>query len=389
LCPEPSPLITMTAPALDGGIGRNLVNLSNEFFSLGFRVHVVADSLMGPYFGLFKKGIGIYSLRTSHTIVGLGQFSWYLHRHKPDVILTPVVRHTILALRGKSTTGARTRIFAQVHNTYSQTFALIREKKREKRIRLLKKYYPRCERIIAVSKGTAEDFCTLTGIPADKVIALHNPMTTDGIALLAKEDPGHPWFTRGSPPVILGVGRLTTAKNFSLLIRAFEIVRSKTPCRLLILGDGHLRGTLEEQAASSPFREDISLAGSKINPFAFMRRAAVFVMSSSWEGFGNVLVEAMATGTPVVSTDCPHGPREILADGKFGPLVPPDNPRELAGAILNQIHHPTSLELLREGAKPFSARAIAKKYLAVFGLPAQPASGIQDFLPTTNRGIQK
>ncbi|MBN2720894.1 MAG: glycosyltransferase [Proteobacteria bacterium] len=370
--PEPAPLITLTTPALGGGIGRNLVNLSNEFFSLGYRVHIVSDSLEGPFFDLLREGIGVYRLRTSHPLGGLSQFSWYLYCHKPKIILTPVVRHTILALRGKHITGSEARIFAQVHNTYSQTFALLKESKRKKRIRLLKKYYPRCERIIAVSKGTAKDFISLTGIPKEKIVALHNPMTTDDITLLAEEDPGHPWFAGSSPPVILGVGRLTTAKNFSLLIRAFEMVRSQRPCRLLILGDGHLRGTLEEQAASSPFRDDISLAGSRINPFAFMRRAAVFVMSSSWEGFGNVLVEAMATGTPVVSTDCPHGPREILDNGKYGPLVPTEEPGLLAKAILDQLSNPTPPDVLREGAQRFNARTIAKNYLEVFGLLAGP-----------------
>jgi glycosyltransferase involved in cell wall biosynthesis len=247
-------------------------------------------------------------------------------------------------------------------------FKSLNPRKRSRRIKLLKKYYPRCDTIFAVSNGVARDFCTLTSISMDHLTTIYNPMTTDTIKTLAGEQVNHPWFEEGSPPVILGVGRLSIAKNFPLLIEAFGMVRSKFQCRLVILGDGKLRESIEKYADSSPYRHDIALPGHKINPFAYMSRAAVFAMSSSWEGFGNVLVEAMAVGTPVVSTDCPNGPREILADGKYGPLVPPDDAGHLAEAILGLLQNPTPRDLLIEGSGRFNARTIATRYLEALSL---------------------
>lgn len=373
-----SPLITLTDPEFAGGIGRGIVNLASEFISLGYRVHVVTDTLESPYFDYLHNEVGIFHLKTSHTIGGLPYFGAYLFRNRPDILVTPVVRHTILALRSKIMTGTSTKIYAGIHSTYSRAFQLLNAKKRSRRIKLLKKYYPLCEAVITVSKGVAEDFRILTGISPDRLITIHNPMTTDEISVLAREEVDHPWFGKDSPPVLLGVGRLTLAKNFPLFMEAFDIVRSKIPCRLMILGDGDLRETLEIRAASSLYRHDISLPGHKNNPFAFMSKAAVFVLSSSWEGFGNVLVEAMATGTPVVSTDCPHGPREILADGEYGPLVPPDNAEELAAAILDLLLNPTPRDLLIEGSERFNAKAKAIEYLEIFGLSNRGSNNIEN-----------
>ncbi len=364
------PLITLTAPEVGGGIGRNIINFANEFHSLGYRVHVVVDTMKGSYLDLLHQEIGIIHLKTSHIFWGLPYFGAYLLRNKPAVVITPVVRHTILALRSKFITASSTRIYATVHSSYSEAFKLLKSWKRSRRIAQLKKYYPRCEAVFTVSGGVAEDFSTYTGISKDHLITIHNPITTDDISVLAMEEVDHPWFQEGSPPVLLGVGRLTTPKNFPLLIEAFEIVRSKVKCRLVILGDGHLRDDLELRALSSPYRADISFPGHRINPFPFMRRAAVFAMSSSWEGFGNVLVEAMATGTPVVATDCPHGPREILEGGKYGPIVPPDDAQKLAEAIVGLLLDPTPRELLVEGSQRFNARAIAIRYIEALGLSA-------------------
>lgn len=362
------PLITLTAPELGGGIGRNIVNLANEFHSLGYRVHVVVDTLKGSYLDLLHDEVGIFHLKTSHIFWGLSYFSTYLFRNKPAVVITPVVRHTILALRSKFLIRSATRVYARVHSSYSEAFKSLKFWKKSRRIAQLKKYYPRCEAVFTVSKGVAEDFRKYTGISPDHLITIHNPMTTDEISTLALEDVDHPWFREGSPPVLLGVGRLTTPKNFPLLIKAFEIVRSRINCRLVILGDGHLRDDLELCASSSPFGHDISFPGHRINPFPYMKRSAVFAMSSSWEGFGNVLVEAMATGTPVVSTDCPHGPREILDGGKYGPIVPPGDPGKLAEAIVGLFLNPTPRELLIEGSQRFNARSIATSYLEALGL---------------------
>ena len=177
----------------------------------------------------------------------------------------------------------------------------------------------------------------------------------------------HPWFLPGEPPVILGVGRLTQAKDFPTLIRAFALVRKKHPARLMILGEGEERSKLETLVQELGLEKEVSLPGFVDNPYKYMKRAAVFVLSSKWEGFGNVLVEAMALGTPVVSTNCPSGPAEILENGRWGRLVPVGDVYALAEAIietLDEEHHPD----VANRAKDFAVELAVEKYINVLGV---------------------
>ncbi len=151
----------------------------------------------------------------------------------------------------------------------------------------------------------------------------------------AKEPVEHPWFETGELPVILGVGRLMEQKDFPTLIRAFAKVLKVRPSRLVILGSGKERSRLNALVHELGLQNHVAMLAFQNNPYAYMTKAAVFALSSAWEGFGNVLVEAMAQGTPVVSTDCKHGPREILDHGKHGLLVPVGDSQAMAEAILN------------------------------------------------------
>ncbi len=362
------PLITLTAPELGGGIGTNIVNLANEFRKMGFRVDVVLDTLTGSLVHQLDDSVGVVKLKTSHTVGGIPSLVWYLLRNRPDVMLTPVVRHTVLALRAKSVTRSRTRVFAQVHSTYSKAFQILKPSKLKIRLRKIKKYYPRCELIITVSKGVTEDFSSLTGIPAAMMDHVYNPVFTKSLVTRADEKIPHGWFQPGQPPVILGVGRLVPAKNFPLLIRAFEIVRQNTFCRCVIIGEGAERRAIESAIEKSGFPKDIELLGHMENPLPYMRRAGVFVLSSSWEGFGSVLVEAMASGCPVVSTDCPYGPREILEDGFYGHIVPVDDAIPMAQAISETLCNPRDPQKMIKGAHRFDVTTIAETYLDKFGL---------------------
>jgi len=362
------PLITLTAPELGGGIGTNIVNLANEFMAMGFRVDVVLDTLKGDLVPRLSDGVRVVNLRTSHTFAGIFSLAPYMLRNRPDVVLTPVVRHTVLALRVKKLTRSRTRVFAQVHNTYSQTFRILSTRKLKIRIRKIRKYYPRSDLIISVSKGVTEDFSSLTGIPTDMIDHVYNPVVSKELLSKAEKEIDHKWFQPGQPPVLLGVGRLVPAKNFPLLLSAFEIVRQNTPCRCVIIGEGAERNEIESIIARSEYSNDIELLGHMENPFPYMRQAGVFVLSSSWEGFGNVLVEAMATGTPVVSTDCPHGPREILADGIYGTIVPVGDSHALAKAIWETLSNRKDSETMIRGAHRFNVTTIAETYLEKFGL---------------------
>ncbi len=363
-----SPLITLTAPALDGGIGRNVLNLIEAFHNQGCRTHLLIDKPKGPYFEQLHSATRVFRLNTSHSLSGIPLMVGYLWKHKPDVILTPNVRHTILSLNARRIAHSPTKLFVNVHNTYSKTFQNLRDAKKTKRINKIKSNYPRCNGIIPVSYGVAADLCSFTGLSPEMLTPIYNPVVTSRLERLAKETPSHPWFTDGEQPIVLSVSRLEKAKNLPLLIDAFEMVRNQLYCRLAIIGEGSQFKTIESRIQSSPFRDEILLLGHRKNPYKYMKHASLLTLSSSWEGFGNVLVEAMAVGTPVVSTDCPYGPREILEDGRYGALVPTNNADALAKAMVETLRSPPPPEHLKKAINRFRGEIIAQKYLSTFGI---------------------
>lgn len=355
-------------PALKGGKGRVLLNLSNAFENRGFRVHLLLNRVSGPFTGSLNPGIRIVHLKNTGNLSGIPFFLTYILKWKPGIILTNVVRHTALAIRVRNITREKTKIFPVIHNTYGEAFKKLPDRKKQARLKKITKYYPLCDKIIAVSDGVKDDFCSLTGIPSDSVKRIYNPVVSEELYDLALLPVEHPWFQSKEPPVILGAGRLEKAKNFPLLMDAFEIVRRKVRCRLFIVGEGSEYQFLLSRIRKSPFYEDISLAGYQENPFPYMNRAAVFTLSSSWEGLPTVLIEAIAMGTPVVSTDCPSGPREILNGGEYGTLVPMNDAEKLADAILWAFQHPVSPATLKRRAAIFSHQASTAEYLKLFGL---------------------
>ncbi len=166
-----------------------------------------------------------------------------------------------------------------------------------------------------------------------KVHVVYNPVVTPDLLNKAREDAGHAWLKRGQPPVILGAGRLTEQKDFETLLNAFAILRKKTEARLIILGEGEKRPDLETVIRRLGIEEDVDLHGYVENPYSFMRQSRVFVLSSKWEGSPSVVIAALACGCPVISTDCPGGVREILADGAYGDLVPVGDAAAMAEAM--------------------------------------------------------
>jgi glycosyltransferase involved in cell wall biosynthesis len=202
------------------------------------------------------------------------------------------------------------------------------------------------------------------------ISVVYNPVVGPEIARHAEAPLDHPWFSLGQPPVVLAAGRLSEQKDFATLLRAFAVLRGRRPARLVVLGGtpdprrtaARIAG-LADLARSLNVAEDVALPGAEPNPFRFMARAAVFALSSAWEGFGNVLVEAMACGCPVVSTDCPSGPAEILDRGRFGPLVHVGDSTGMAAAIERMIDMPTPKEVLTRRAAEFSLERAADGYL--------------------------
>lgn len=220
--------------------------------------------------------------------------------------------------------------------------------------------------IVAIASDMASDLARTARISPDRITTIAvNPVVTPALLAAAEQAPRHPWLNDDGPPVILGVGRLTRQKDFATLIAAFAAVRARRRCRLLVIGEGSERAALEELAAQTGFGQDIAFPGFVREPFAAMRACDVFVLSSRYEGLPNVLIEALACRAPVVSTDCPSGPRDILADGKLAPLVPVGNAKAMAHAIERVLDEPLDRDALFARAMDFTVERSLDRYLAV------------------------
>jgi glycosyltransferase involved in cell wall biosynthesis len=224
--------------------------------------------------------------------------------------------------------------------------------------------YPWADEIVAVSEGAARDLARLTGLSPERIRVLPNPIVTPELTAMAGGPLGHPWFAPGQPPVILAVGRLAKQKDLPTLISAFASVREQRPARLMILGEGPERARLESLVESVGARDDVALPGFVANPFPYMAKAGVFVLSSAWEGMPGVLIQALACGATVVASDCESGPRELLQGGRFGRLVPVGNVPALAAAIMSTLDRPPHYAL-HEAISPYTREAAVEQYLHV------------------------
>ena len=231
---------------------------------------------------------------------------------------------------------------------------------------LIKRLYPEATAIIAVSKGVADNLSRLGGIKPERIHAVANGILLDEIDRLAAEPITHPWFEGSqSRPIVTAVGRLVPKKDYPTLLRAFVPVRDKQKARLLVLGEGKERSRLEALARDLGIADDVDLAGRVSNPFAYLARSSLYVLSSTYEGMPSALIEALACGCPAVSTDCPSGPSEILEDGRYGRLVRIGDVDGLASVIQDTLNAPPPREQQRARGYEFSADRTVDGYLEV------------------------
>lgn len=287
----------------------------------------------------------------------------WLRRERPDALLATSHSTNVAAAIAGRLARARTRVVLRFDSQLSRSPTLAGTRSQRRRERRARRYFPWADGWIAISEGVADDAARLIGVPRAKIATIHNPVVTPELLRQLSAPIEDPWLTPGRPPVVLGVGRLVAQKDFATLVRAFARVRARRDVRLLLLGEGPERPALEKLAAELGVASDLRLAGRVGAAPAYMARAAVFVLSSAWEGFGRVLVEALAAGCPVVSTDCPSGPREILAGGAFGPLVPVGDAEALADAIVSALDRPLARSSLRKRAAEFSLEHGVERYL--------------------------
>lgn len=349
-----------------GGAQRAALNLAQGFLSNDCRVSLILVRAQGPLMDEIPSGANVINLDAHRTVASIPKLALHLRQVEYDAVVSMMNYANIGAVLANSLAGNPVRLVLVEQNMISKTFQNLEYKYRTIRQTLTRFLYPQADYVTAVSRGVALDLKESTGL--NKAHSIYNPISVDGDSLsLESPESVHRWFA-GNESVVLGAGRLTEQKGFPVLIRALRHIHNGgRPCRLIIIGEGEARTALEELIRDLDLEEFVDFPGFVDNPYKFMQAADVFALSSRWEGFGNVLVEAMACGTPVVSTECPSGPAEILDDGKWGHLVPVGNDKALAKAIIRTLEDPpvTSEELVDRSAD-FAPDKIAAEYLNRF-----------------------
>jgi glycosyltransferase involved in cell wall biosynthesis len=354
------------------GVDRVARNLVPAFAARGIAVDLLQVRDHGPYYDDLPEGVRRIDLGTSHVYPALPSVTRYLRETRPDVLFSDKDRVNRTSILAQWLARSPARLALRSGTTISVDLASRGWLDRVSQRLSMRYLYRHAYVVLTPSEGAAEDLRQFAGLPSGKVRAVPSPIVTAQLANMAQEPPGHPWLEPGQPPVILGVGELSGRKDFATLIRAFARVRAIRSCRLVLLGEGRRRKRLLELAAALGVADDVDLPGFQANPYAFMARSAAFALSSRWEGMPVVLIEALAIGTPVASTDCPSGPREILRGGRYGPLIPVGDDETLAGALEQLLDAPPPRSLLQEAAAPYSVEASATAYLQAMGLdPAE------------------
>ena len=338
------PRLAIFLPALyEGGAERTLLKLGIGLAECGYPVDLVLIHRVGPYLSDVPKSIRLVVLNSSRDVFSLVPLIRYLQQERPDVLLSGLYTN-IIALLAKRLARVPTRVVVSERNTLSQS---VKHYSSDLRLRLMpylvKWFYPWAESVVAVSEGVANDLSQVTGLPQERIDVIYNPVVTPALVAKTRATVEHPWFEPGMPPVVLGAGRLTAQKDFPTLIRAFAQVRAHRSIRLMILGEGEERANLQKMICDLGLEADVTLPGFLLNPYPLMRQSSVFVLSSRWEGLPGALIEAMFCGVPLVSTDCPHGPREILMEGRYGRLVPVGDVNAVAQGIQDGLDHKISL----------------------------------------------
>jgi len=338
-----------------------MLKLATALTESGVRLDLVLARAEGPYLDAIPSEVPVVDLGAPRVIAGLPALARYLRASRPGVLLSTLDYANIVASWARSASGTRPRFVVNEQNTLSRVAAHANSRRGRLVPRLARSAYARADAVTAVSGGVAEDLVQNVGVPREKVHVIHNPVVTPELLARAEESVDDDWFAPGAPPVILAVGRLNRQKDYPTLLRAFAEVRARRPARLLILGDGPLRSELEMLAAALGLGAEIRMPGFVENPWARMRRCAVYAMSSLWEGLPTVLIEALACGARVVSTNCPSGPVEILADGRFGRLVPMSDPVGLARALEEtldaEVPRPS-----QDSWRPYELRTVTDRY---------------------------
>lgn len=359
--------IALFLPSLHGGgAERAMLTFSGELIRQGRKVDLVVGQLEGRLREIIPKGVRVFNLKSKRTALALPKLVRYLRERQPLALYSTIINGNVVASCAARIAGVSTPIIVRESNS---TLSSPKSTPRHWVTFLLSRYaYRLSDGVIAVSRGVADQLRLHSPLVASKIEVIPTPIVSEEVLAASQEPVDHEWFLKHDKPILVSAGRLEKHKGFSTLLSAFARLRGRVDARLVILGEGSKRRELEAQAAALGIAEHIALLGFKHNPFAYMSKADAFVLASEYEGLPNVLVQAMAFGVPIVSTDCPSGPSEILCDGRFGDLVPVGDEAAIATALVRALNKPRQREAQEHARSAYGAPKAALDYLAVAGI---------------------
>ncbi|WP_170427965.1 glycosyltransferase [Ruegeria arenilitoris] len=356
--------VALFLPTLDGGgAERAFVNLARGMVEIGIDVDLVVGNASGPFRSEVPKNVNLIDLKAPRLIRALPGLVRYLKLRSPRRLYSALEEAGLIALLARSLSGKSLPVIPSIRNRLTEE-ARLGGMKRRGVIVLARRFFRQADALIAVSDGVAEDAAQVLDLPVDRISVIRNPTIVPEMIARSKLPIDDPWFSTDAPPVVLACGRLSAQKDYKTLIRAFAEVRKTQAVRLLILGEGPMRSQLHEQISDLSLADDIALPGFDPNPFRYMARCSVFVLSSIFEGSPNVLVQAIACGAAVVSTDCPSGPNEILHNVESAELVPVGDFVAMAKAIERLLERQPR-ERTNSSMAPYDYLFAARRYLEV------------------------
>ncbi|WP_406701374.1 glycosyltransferase [Sphingomonas canadensis] len=356
----------MLPAANGGGAERAMIGVAGCLARSGISVEIALVRKTGPFLDDIDPAIRIVDLGAGKLRKALFPLNRYVRAAKPRLIVSPIVGTDALVLLGKALFRWDSKVHISVQNSPSASAGVSQDAIARHWPTLIRTLYRFAASINGISEGVAQDVERIMKRPAGSVPVINNPVDIASVQEKAASEPEYAWLRDKKAPVLLAVGRLVRQKDVPTLLKAFALLRKERDARLIILGEGPDRPALEALAATLGISDDLLMPGFSSNPFSAMAASDVFVLSSRWEGFANVVAEALACGTKVVSTDCPSGPAEILENGRHGTLVPIGDEAALARAMGEAIDSKIDPAQLRERAADFSLDRIAESYRQLF-----------------------